>query len=102
MEKEVKDIIDGIAKKFSPNKIILFGSRARGTNRKDSDIDLLVLFDKLESAGRKTKEMYMNMDAYYIPLDLIVTSKSNYEQRKNIKSEIYYAINKEGVVIYEI
>ena len=38
------DLVRRIAERFSPDKIILFGSRARADAGSDSDIDLLVLF----------------------------------------------------------
>jgi predicted nucleotidyltransferase len=40
----VDDIVRDIARGFEPDKIILFGSHARGDARPGSDIDLLVLF----------------------------------------------------------
>lgn len=36
-----QDVIERLARKFSPEKIILFGSRARGTANEGSDFDLL-------------------------------------------------------------
>lgn len=43
---ELKEYIGEIQKDYKFNKVILFGSRAAGTNRDDSDIDLLVEFSK--------------------------------------------------------
>ncbi|HYO25816.1 MAG TPA: nucleotidyltransferase domain-containing protein [Lacipirellulaceae bacterium] len=40
---EIQDVADRIAQEFSPDKVILFGSHARGTQGPDSDVDLLVL-----------------------------------------------------------
>lgn len=42
----IKKAIEQIAVKYSIKKAILFGSRASGTNRPDSDIDLIVEFSK--------------------------------------------------------
>ncbi|MDO8631666.1 MAG: nucleotidyltransferase domain-containing protein, partial [Phycisphaerales bacterium] len=39
----LKMISDRVIKAFDPLRLILFGSRARGTARADSDIDLLVV-----------------------------------------------------------
>jgi predicted nucleotidyltransferase len=43
------DVVRRIAERFSPDKIILFGSRARGDACPDSDIDLLVLYRGCQS-----------------------------------------------------
>lgn len=43
---ELKKYINEIQKDYKFNKVILFGSRADGTNRDDSDIDLLVEFNR--------------------------------------------------------
>jgi hypothetical protein len=40
-------LVRRIAERFSPDKIILFGSRARGEAGPDSDVDLLVLFSEV-------------------------------------------------------
>lgn len=42
---DLKLFINEIQKKYNYKKVILFGSRARGDNREDSDIDLLIEFD---------------------------------------------------------
>lgn len=43
IEKAIKEMVKRIVRQFQPEKIILFGSHARGTSRSDSDIDLLVV-----------------------------------------------------------
>jgi uncharacterized protein len=101
MEKEVKDIVDKIVAKFSPERIILFGSRARGDNRKESDVDLLVLFKKIKDRRELEKDMQRAIYPRFLPLDLLVSTSERYEEIKSNKSLVYYNISKEGVVIYE-
>ena len=43
-QKQLKDIIAEVAAGYSIKRIILFGSRADGTNSNDSDVDLIVEF----------------------------------------------------------
>ena len=40
-----RDLLDPIVTYFKPQRVILFGSRARGEATRDSDIDLLVIVD---------------------------------------------------------
>ena len=44
----LKDYIKRVEKEFHPEKVILFGSRARGDNLIDSDIDLMIVSDRFE------------------------------------------------------
>lgn len=41
--EDIRRVTDAVVKQFDPAKVILFGSRAYGTARPDSDVDLLVL-----------------------------------------------------------
>jgi predicted nucleotidyltransferase len=49
-DHETQLIVDRIVERKRPHKIILFGSRGRGTARPDSDIDLCVLYQNLGGA----------------------------------------------------
>ena len=42
---DIKSIIQQIAEEYSITKVLLFGSRADGSNREDSDIDLIIEFN---------------------------------------------------------
>ena len=44
--EEIKKVIAKIAPEYNLKRVTLFGSRARGDNREDSDIDLIVDFPK--------------------------------------------------------
>jgi predicted nucleotidyltransferase len=44
----IDEIVDRIATRFSPERIILFGSHARGDAREGSDLDLMVLFREVD------------------------------------------------------
>ncbi len=44
----IKDFLRRIKRKYSPEKVILFGSRARGEHLEDSDVDLIIVSKKFE------------------------------------------------------
>jgi predicted nucleotidyltransferase len=44
-QKAIDQVVEQIVEKFKPQKIILFGSYARGNPRPESDVDLLVVMD---------------------------------------------------------
>ncbi len=88
-EKALKDIIT-LAEKCGLEKVILFGSRARGDNRAKSDIDLAV-------SGGKTDEFRCLADeeVYTLLMFDIVDLDGP------VQTELMRSIEREGVVIYE-
>jgi predicted nucleotidyltransferase len=67
----IRDFITAVAREFHPERIIFFGSHARGDAGPDSDVDLLML---MRGNGRPTKvaaEIYMKCPSRF-PVDLLV------------------------------
>lgn len=108
---KLKDISEQIATGLNtpprPWKVILFGSHARGTPHKDSDIDLVVILDK-EGKSDSYKTMINNrmeisrklraLKQKY-PIDILVYTKDEWEELKTSKSSFIEKIEKEGVAI---
>lgn len=82
-DAEIQALADAIGARFKPEKIVLFGSRARGDARADSDVDLLVIMDFEGSPIRKAVELVRGFETQF-PLDLVVRApkdvKWRYEQ----------------------
>ena len=91
IEKVYKQI-GQIAEKYDVKKIVLFGSRARGTNHAKSVIDLAVYgsnkFELLKDS--------LNEDLWSL-LELDIINMDN----KNISPELVSEIERDGVVLYE-
>ncbi|MGH8884552.1 MAG: nucleotidyltransferase domain-containing protein [Egibacteraceae bacterium] len=96
------DIVDEIVEAHHPLRIILFGSLARGEERRESDIDLVVVFDE---APREEKTQLMS--AIYrtvggkVPVDVIVTDPGEIARRGHLPGSILYPALREGVVVYD-
>ncbi len=69
-----QDVIERIAQGFSPEKIILFGSRARGTADEGSDFDLLVLFDEVADPNRRSAELHAALGDFPYAADIVVST----------------------------
>ena len=78
------------AKKHSIQKVILFGSRSRGTQRERSDIDIAVYGGAFDSFYWDIKENVHSL----LMFDII-------EADSPISDELKKEIKKDGVVIYE-
>ena len=88
-ERVIRDI-STFAKKHSVEKVILFGSRARGTNTERSDIDIAVYGGDFDSFYWDIKEKVHSL----LMFDIV-------EIDAGISEELRKEIKKDGVVIYE-
>ena len=100
VEAKIQEMVRRIVDGFHPEKIILFGSRARGEARPDSDIDLLVVMDT-EFKKKSTIEIRMALHAMGIAKDVFVNTPDEFQRRRNIVGTIAYPAQHEGRVLYE-
>ncbi len=99
--EQIDNFAREIARRYSPEKIILFGSQARGETTPDSDVDMLVIMDFSERRGAyKAIEITNNIDPHF-PLDLIVRRMPEVNQRIAEGDFFWMDIMKEGVVLYD-
>jgi predicted nucleotidyltransferase len=98
--QQIEDFAAEIARRYAPEKIILFGSQARGTANEDSDVDLLVVMD-FEGRNRDQAGAMRSTMQSQFPMDLIVRRRAELEWR--IKENDFFLQDavKEGIVLYE-
>ena len=99
-DRMITEMVRRIVAKFNPEKIILFGSYARGTASSESDVDLLIV---MRIAGSKRKAQLGIRRALHdiaIPLDVIVSDPSEFEWRKDVIGTIEWPAVHEGRVLY--
>ena len=101
MTSELMDtIVKRIADNYQPDKIILFGSCARGNAGKNSDIDLLIVKKTDLDMHQRILEI-QDIVPHNFPLDIIVYTPEEFEENKNNKWSFLYGVMKEGKIIYE-
>lgn len=89
-----------IAEKFRPEKIILFGSYARGNPRPESDVDLLVIMDASEGDVQTSLDIRRELGVSF-GLDLIVYTTKHLKERVKMGDWFIRDALKEGKVLYE-
>lgn len=82
-------------------RIVAFGSRVRGDFRGDSDLDLLVLLDDIESRHAAVHLLYEIELQYDVPLAPTIRSVHEWEINVKMKSPFVDNVNREGVVLYD-
>ncbi|GHV81255.1 hypothetical protein AGMMS49944_30460 [Spirochaetia bacterium] len=99
----IDQIVNTIVSTVAPDKIILFGSYARGDYRENSDIDILILKKGLKNERDVTNTLYMEFFDKKIttPVDLIAIDYDKYNKLNNDIGYIYKTIKQEGKILYE-
>lgn len=94
------------ALKVSPNieKIILYGSYARGDNAPDSDIDIMIVINDTEISVKKLRKKFSAISSdlglkYDVLLSVLIRDKANFEKRKEYLP-FYQNVVNEGVEWY--
>jgi len=99
-KKLITSISKNIIENFNPEKIILFGSSAKGTQTKDSDIDLLVIMDSKQRPAKRSMDISKVCRPKFISMDILVRTPE--EIRKRLQAGDYFIkeILGKGKVLY--
>ncbi len=95
MVRRILEIID-------PIKIILFGSYASGKSGEESDVDILVIVEDIETTRRELRlKIRKALRPFLIPKDIVVTTPKDVEEWKDVPQAFITSIIRKGKVIYE-
>ena len=97
----LREAVDRIVARFGPEKIILFGSQARGEGGADSDADLLVVMPVNGSKRQQAVQMDLALEGIPIPIDLIVATPDELERDREAMGVVIREAVDEGKVLYE-
>ena len=101
MKTAIIKMVNRIAARFNPEKIILFGSYSRGTAGPDSDADLLVIMPGQNNRRCQATEIDKALLGIDLPADIIVASPADIRKARNKKESIMSEALREGRVLYE-
>jgi len=98
--KQIEDFGRQIGHEFGAERVILFGSYARGEVTEDSDVDLLVIAPFEGRSVDKSVEIRMKLRPRF-PIDLLVRTPEKVQQRIEMGDCFMREILEEGKVLYE-
>ena len=97
---EIGRYVAALAREFSPRQVVLFGSYANGRATPDSDVDLLVIMDRVSDGAEQAIEMRRRIPRAF-PLDLLVLSKREASRRIAQKDSFFTSVLRDGKTLYE-
>ncbi|MFN4070546.1 MAG: nucleotidyltransferase domain-containing protein [Thermus caldifontis] len=99
---ELEPVLSAILKTVPVRKIMLFGSRARGEGRPESDYDLLIVVPPEYKTMRAWKDLYLAASKVQrgFSLDLVLATEEDLARYRDAWMTIYPEALKEGRVLY--
>ena len=95
------EVVRRLQELYHPEQIYLFGSTARGESGADSDYDLMVIVaDGTPIALRDSGRAYKAIWRLGVATDVLVWTRSDFEERLQLKASLPSTIAREGKLLY--
>ncbi len=98
--QQIKSLAKQIGTASAAKAVVLFGSRARGEENTDSDVDLFVVADTDLPFYKRTRKLNSILREYQFPVDLLLYTPKEYDNKKDDKYSVAYYATREGKVLY--
>lgn len=100
-KKLLSEMVKRIREATNPERIVLFGSRARGTARADSDYDLLVIKESDEPRYKRSAPLYTRLADLPVEVEIVVYTPEEVRDWSQVPQAFVSTALREGKVLYE-
>jgi len=101
----IEQMVRAIVAEVDPEQVILFGSRGRGEEREDSDVDLIVVEAEPFGPGRSRHQGLVRLNhalaGFFVPADVLVYSRADVACWRDSLNHVLARALREGQVLYE-
>ena len=97
---DVLEMVKVITADKKPLKVILFGSRARGDAKPNSDVDLLIIEPDPVAQRKEAARLRKMLRAFKAQIDIVVYGQAFAERYWDIPGSVLYPAFREGKVLY--
>jgi len=105
IEIETEEILHVMVERIEavarPERVILFGSRARGEARPNSDFDLLVIAESDEPRYRRSAPLYAALATVPAEVDVVVYTPAEVKEWSAVSQAFVTTAIREGHVLHE-
>ena len=99
--KIADQIVSRIRRRVNPKRIILFGSRAKGKGRPDSDYDVLVISESVKPRYKRAAPIYAELADLPVEVDAVVYTPQEVAEWQDVSESLVSTALKHGIVLYE-
>ncbi len=100
-EELLQVIVRRIVEAAQPEKVVLFGSRARGVARENSDYDFLVIKDSGDPPHQREVPIYLALANVHTPVEVVVYTPEEVNDWREVPQAFVTTALREGKVVYE-
>ena len=97
----LNEMVQRIKASMDPDRVVLFGSRARGNARSDSDFDLLVIKESDEPRYRRAAPLYTKLADLPAEVEIVVFTPEEVRDWSQVPQAFVTTVLREGKVLYE-
>ncbi|MBM4285201.1 MAG: nucleotidyltransferase domain-containing protein [Deltaproteobacteria bacterium] len=99
----LEELLRRLIQAFAPERIYLFGSRARGETGPDSDYDLLLVVpDDAPPERRRSRLAYQALRGTRTAADVLVLTRGAFDSRLHLPASLPATILREGKLVYAV
>lgn len=95
-------IVERLVEAVDPERLILFGSRAKSQARPQSDYDILIIKSEPDPARRRTGRLYRILWGIPAPVDLLWFTPEEIEEWSDVPQHVTAQAMRTGLVVYEV
>ncbi len=100
-DRIVEELVRRLVPALNPERIYLFGSRARGEGGPDSDFDLLVIVPSSPlPAHRRERAAFRALCGVGVSKDVLVFTREEFQRRASVPTSLPWTVLREGRLIY--
>ncbi|MEI6500012.1 MAG: nucleotidyltransferase domain-containing protein [Armatimonadota bacterium] len=100
-ESAIEEMVRRIVEAVHPDKIILFGSHARGEAGPDSDVDLMVIAPSDEDRAHRLLPVYGALRDVGVAKDVVWWTQEEIDDWRNVRGHFINRVLRDGKVLYE-
>jgi len=99
-DRILAEIVHRLVSSFAPQKIVLFGSRAAGEARPDSDFDLLIVWRDEHPPAARAAAIRESLLDIGVPMNIAVVTPSEFNRLRSRRTHIVAIADREGKILY--
>ncbi len=97
----LKEVVRRLVEAYRPERIYLFGSKARGEAGPDSDYDLMIVVaDHVSPEKKRSRLAYQTLRGTRTAADVLVWTRGDFDSRLHLASSLPAIIAREGKLLY--